>query len=506
MTDLLLDRNQLTTLPKQIGDLNALTYLDLSFNQLTTLPDSIGGLCNLISLDLRSKLDIFQNQPTPSPTLLDRLSELETRGCKIHYPNEITLQLRVDRAESRLKQTARTLLLGNLDPKSKLSKLDTGIIHEVLGFISSHQLSEEKKKEILEAAEEDLKQTEMYERHVGADSIEGDFLTGLQAWVDEDTALEGEKEQRVEAMQRIMEAKSNGSIVLSLSGLGLSSLPKQIGDLTALTELRLRGNLLTTLPESIGGLTALTSLDLSGNRLNTLPEQIGNLTALTNLYLSGNRLTTLPEQIGNLTALTLLYLGFNRLISLPNSIFTNQARTSDININAENNRFLAEEALRLNTLAQQNPLVRLGINIYEPLVAARAAKHTTPTEIIKQSVEETEVTESNFNMSQSSLDNTAEAITSEEYKYKSDSDEESRSPSHQGAGGAAEQEGEEKSAINEASVERAEEPRVGPTARRTVMGRVYDAFSSIIPKTSVFTSKKPAKPLEKGDKNPLHHK
>jgi hypothetical protein len=155
----------------------------------------------------------------------------------------------------------------------------------------------------------------------------------------------------------------------------------------------------------------LRYLYLNHNQLTTIPEQIGNLAALTSLYLNSNELTKLPERIGNLTALTKLYLYDNQLTSLPNSIFTNPARTSDIDIPAEYNRFLAAEASRLNTLAQQNPRVRLGISIHELPVAARAAATTTPTaiidEIITQSLGEAAVTESDFKMSRSILANTS---------------------------------------------------------------------------------------------------
>ena len=43
---------------------------------------------------------------------------------------------------------------------------------------------------------------------------------------------------------------------------------------------------------------------LSGNQLTTLPPEIGQLTALTRLNLFDNQLTTLPPEIGQLTALT----------------------------------------------------------------------------------------------------------------------------------------------------------------------------------------------------------
>ena len=162
LTSLNLFGNQLTKLPESIGGLNALTSLDLFGNQLTKLPESIGGLKALTSLDLR------HNQLNPSPTLLDRLSELETRGCQILYPDNITLELRVDRAKSRLKQVARTLSLAGLDPKSNLNKLNPEIINEVIKFTDVHQLSEAEKEKVREAAEEDVKQTKMYEKYVEA--------------------------------------------------------------------------------------------------------------------------------------------------------------------------------------------------------------------------------------------------------------------------------------------------------------------------------------------------
>ncbi len=54
--------------------------------------------------------------------------------------------------------------------------------------------------------------------------IEDYFVTGLEAWVE--SANTEEKESRVEAMQRMIEARSNGSISLSLAELGLSSIPE----------------------------------------------------------------------------------------------------------------------------------------------------------------------------------------------------------------------------------------------------------------------------------------
>ncbi len=124
-----------------------------------------------------------------------------------------------------------------------------------------------------------------------------------------------------EAQARIKECRGSmfkrGDTVLDLCGLGLTALPKEIGQLTALRGLNLASNQLSALPKEIGQLTALTELNLSDNQLTTLPKEIGQLTALTRLDLFGNQLSALPKEIGQLTALTQLYLFDNQLTALP---------------------------------------------------------------------------------------------------------------------------------------------------------------------------------------------
>ncbi len=125
-----------------------------------------------------------------------------------------------------------------------------------------------------------------------------------------------------EALRRIEKCRKQGKngIHLDLSLHGLTMLPPEIGQLTALTELYLHNNQLRTLPPEIGQLTQLTLLVVTDNRLRTLPPHIGQLTALTELYLHNNQLSTLPPEIGQLTKLTDLYLNHNELGSLPPEI------------------------------------------------------------------------------------------------------------------------------------------------------------------------------------------
>lgn len=123
---------------------------------------------------------------------------------------------------------------------------------------------------------------------------------------------------------------------LSLREAGLASLPESVntiaGPLTwvdlgenkfsafpdpallaRIKTLYLSDNALTNLPAAIGGLTQLTYLNLDRNQIETLPVEIGNLSSLAFLRLNGNKLTALPESIGNLKNLKRLYLKGNPL-------------------------------------------------------------------------------------------------------------------------------------------------------------------------------------------------
>jgi internalin A len=74
LTELDLSGNQLTEVPDSIGQLTALTYLNLSDNQLTEVPDSIGQLTALTYLNLSD------NQLTEVPDSIGQLTALTVLG------------------------------------------------------------------------------------------------------------------------------------------------------------------------------------------------------------------------------------------------------------------------------------------------------------------------------------------------------------------------------------------------------------------------------------------
>ncbi len=95
-------------------------------------------------------------------------------------------------------------------------------------------------------------------------------------------------------------------------------IPPELGSLTGLTSLNLRGNALAgSIPPELGNLAGLEELWLDGNTLEgPIPPELGNLASLRDLSLRGNALAgPIPPELGNLAALEGLWLDGNRLES-----------------------------------------------------------------------------------------------------------------------------------------------------------------------------------------------
>jgi Leucine-rich repeat (LRR) protein len=104
---------------------------------------------------------------------------------------------------------------------------------------------------------------------------------------------------------------------LDCSNNHLTSLPPELGNLTALEWFGCSDNQLISLPPELGNLIVLERFFCSDNKLTTLPPELGNLTALKVFYCFNNQLTSLPPELGNLTALEVFFCNDNRLTTLP---------------------------------------------------------------------------------------------------------------------------------------------------------------------------------------------
>lgn len=103
---------------------------------------------------------------------------------------------------------------------------------------------------------------------------------------------------------------------LNLSGLALTSVPKEVFLMNDLTELDLSNNLITELPSAISQLNQLRSLNLSHNQLQRISDHIENLELLECLDLSHNALSKLPDALWQMSTLVRLYLQQNLLQQL----------------------------------------------------------------------------------------------------------------------------------------------------------------------------------------------
>jgi leucine-rich repeat protein SHOC2 len=270
LRELRLYKNQLKILPDSITNLQNLTWLSLSFNRLKIFPESIISLTNLTGLRLNG------NQLTVLPANIDRLKNLTYLDISGNPLIDLSVLHRIPKL--------KTVKFWNIDLPWEYW-IDLKSYPYALQLPSSGEIVE------LEFNNRDFK------------NLNREALIRLP--------------ENLESDRSNLFTKKNQNHHLHLSNNKLTSLPFNIGNLTNLTCLDVRGNQLTSLPASIGNLTNLTHLDLQRNQLTFLPASIDNLTNLTHLYLSSNLLVSLPNCIGELLNLTHLQANNNLLTSIP---------------------------------------------------------------------------------------------------------------------------------------------------------------------------------------------
>lgn len=122
---------------------------------------------------------------------------------------------------------------------------------------------------------------------------------------------------------------------LTITGTQLTALPAEIGNLQNLETLLLNKNTLESVPPEIGKLGALKKLDMSENALaGSLPDELGNLANVTSINLSNNKLTgEIPATFGNLQSATTLDLSNNKLSgSIPYELGATLIALTELNL------------------------------------------------------------------------------------------------------------------------------------------------------------------------------
>ncbi|XP_023696226.2 leucine-rich repeat-containing protein 40 [Paramormyrops kingsleyae] len=240
--------NQLTSLPKTIGELQQLQKLNLSHNKLRELPEQLWSLTNLRSLQLQQ--NVLEVLPQGVGQLAN-LDELDLSGNQLtEVPDSLgglNNLVKLNLSHNKLK----SLPLG-ISGMTNLKLLDCTRNHlENVPPVLAHMTSLEQlylRHNKLRVLPELSSCKMLKELHVGNNQIES-----------------------VEA--------------------------QQLKHLTALGVLELRDNKLKNLPDEVTLLEGLERLDISNNDISSLPCALGNMTKLKMLSLEGNSLRTIRRDL-----------------------------------------------------------------------------------------------------------------------------------------------------------------------------------------------------------------
>jgi hypothetical protein len=125
--------------------------------------------------------------------------------------------------------------------------------------------------------------------------------------------------------QQVTEVANGRVVSLDLSNKdiakdGITSIPTEIGQLTALKKFVCCNNSITQIPDEIGNLKQLEQLILRSNRISSLTTEIGKCESLVDLDLQHNQLDVVPGEIAYCQKLTRLWLWGNKLAMLNSAV------------------------------------------------------------------------------------------------------------------------------------------------------------------------------------------
>jgi len=115
--------------------------------------------------------------------------------------------------------------------------------------------------------------------------------------------------------------KLENLVVLALSGNNISTLPNDMSGLKKLELLGLYSNKFKVLPKSVTSIANLQALIVGSNyELSSVPRNIGDLTELRALSLNGSVIEFIPESVGNLKKLEYLGIFKSKITHLPKAL------------------------------------------------------------------------------------------------------------------------------------------------------------------------------------------
>lgn len=280
ITSLNLRRNNLNgnmTVP-EIGDLENLTYIDMSWNNLQgALPTQIGRLNNVQIINMAWN-NISGELPTELGTINSK-GPLASRGCGVDDPCPLGVQMKL--TDLALHHNAITgPIPSQIGELVHLKQLDLGF-NNLTGTVPS-QVGRLTKLQVL---------------YLRENSLSGSLppgvlynLTEMRYLLLQKNALTGGVPTEIGRLRELSDLDMHENRLDE-------GLPDELGEAILLQDLRLQDNLIPgTIPQSIGNLVRLRHLDLYNNRMvGDVPPGIQNLTNLKELYLQNEHLTPVRQ-------------------------------------------------------------------------------------------------------------------------------------------------------------------------------------------------------------------
>ena len=244
LEELLLNNNNLTNLPTSFGNLVSLTNLNLSVNKLTSLPSEIGSLTNIKELLLNN------NKLINLPNNIGNLKNLVTIHLNINKLTSLPIEIRnlTNVKELLLYNNLLTALPKEIGQLTKLTKLN----------LQNNQLI--------------------------SLPIEIGNLLNL-------TELNLQRNQLKSVPCEL--ANLNKLVTLNLSYNMLITFPKSILKLKKLQSLLIMQNLISIIPKDIRFMQGLNHFNISYNQITKLPKELKKLKHLERIYLTGNRISNI---------------------------------------------------------------------------------------------------------------------------------------------------------------------------------------------------------------------
>ncbi|MYC14275.1 MAG: hypothetical protein F4Y39_11165 [Gemmatimonadetes bacterium] len=292
------DNNLMGTIPKELGNLTNLRYLNFYANQLSgEIPVELGNLSKLKSLDF------WGNELSGEiPVELGNLSNLEYLRLS---ENKLSGKIPVELGNS---SNLEYLSLGYNELSGEipveLGNL-TNLEHLELG---ANPLGGEIPKELANLTNLTYLRLSSNELS-GSIPVELGNLSNLEHLDFRYNELSGEIPKELGNLSNLIHLDFRGN---ALSG----SIPVALGNPSNLTYLRLEDNQLSgSVPVALGNLSNLEYLYLGDNTLSgSIPVALGNLINLTKLRFEDNKLSgAIPVELGNLINLTILRFEGNAL-------------------------------------------------------------------------------------------------------------------------------------------------------------------------------------------------